>query len=266
MPPPSHRGAFAGGGKPHHHASGKPTFQELKAEKREQKVQHAKDSIDHKAHREQQQLRFKKKWTSSKPRPVGNGTDPLVTVVVHGFPCGRDALAEIYGRTVQQRVPHVRAFSFPEIIEEPESASLLFTVENKSAARELRSRLHHSTCYGRDWAVTVCPIAATTCRPVPCVVDATLSLPMPVDFVEGILRPMPGLLDVSHAADGVARGTPDIHYVATFADEGSALHCRAVLSGRRHDGGVFMFLKRRPIVLGTTADDATATAVGVPAA
>ena len=155
----------------------------------------------------------------------------------------------------------------PRSVLTPNGAMLMFEVPSKSAAKALHQRLHKQTLFGRTLVAKYGPKATLgECRGVPTVCDVSLSHPMALADIEALLWTLPGVLAVqplsatgakdvsampplSLGADADADesgGQKGQRFVATFADEGSALHARAVLSGRRQEGA-FVFIKPRPL-------------------
>lgn len=162
-------------------------------------------------------------------------------VIVSNLPSD---LRAIYGKTVQHLAPHVDV-RYPIVDRSSgDSAILVFTVASEAAAHALHKRLHNMSVYGRTWKADIHRAKDVDCDPSPSVVDVRLSAPLPDHTVETVLSSLPGFLAVTRNEHGQATQEAT-SYVATFADEGSALHARAVLSGRKQEGA-HMFLARRP--------------------
>ena len=152
-------------------------------------------------------------------------------------------LANIYQRTVAAFAPAFRSLPPPIVLRSPENAVLMFRVNGRREAKQMWKRLEKCVVYGRKWRPVFAPAAAVTPSGVPTAVDVTMSAPPLLPHqVEAVLGTMPGLLAVT-AGDGPQE------CVATFADEGSALHARAVLSGRRQQGCHLFLTIRRDVTL-----------------
>ena len=159
----------------------------------------------------------------------------------------------------------------PRAINQPHSAMLMFEMPNKAAAIALHSHLNQKFMFGHRLTAKYGPKRQLgECSPVPTVADVTVSERIALGDVQQLLAALPGMLGIMpreqemyEAALVAGRSTSHIkaskfqlepaafvgqHFVVTFADEGSALHARAVLSGRRQQGG-YLFIKPRPVVL-----------------
>lgn len=148
-------------------------------------------------------------------------------------------------------------FESLDVIEEVDNATLLLEVKNKEAAAKLYKRLQNVRCCGRRWKVQYLPLSAVRSNPEPCLMQCTLVPPALPSTVESVLRSIPGFLALAHVtrashAAGAARGEGSEggevlaeSVLASFCAEGSALHARAVLSGRLiGSSGVRMFIQR----------------------
>lgn len=163
-------------------------------------------------------------------------------------------------------VPTTTSVFRPYVIEEVGGATLALTVPSKAFAKRLFSRLQNANVYGRRWKVEFVPKSATVAANLPSVVDIRLSAPLTLGHVHHVLAALPGFLTVFEELDSetiIGAKAPtstaaDVesdelaaptftNFVATFADEGSALHVRAVVSGRQYEGAHF-FVTRRPVV------------------
>ncbi|ORC92840.1 uncharacterized protein TM35_000021660 [Trypanosoma theileri] len=194
------------------------------------------------------------------------------------------SMASIYTRTVRHLLPphHQKCISEAEIMEETDGATLTFEVTNKEVAAAMFKRLQNMKLYGRRWKVQYHPLRAVQCAKEACLVDAQLVPAAPRALALRALSSVHGFLTLADDAMGetMTAGTPleemdnhtdkhsddlnDEHngfhasghagisdvdvvdrVVASFVDEGSALHARALLSGRMiGNSGVRMFLER----------------------
>lgn len=175
-------------------------------------------------------------------------------------------------------------FSQIEVLEEADNATLLLQVPSQEAAKKLFKRLQNVRCCGRRWKVQYMPLSSVTCSTEPCLMQCTLVPPSPQSVAEEVLRSIPGFLAVAKAtpaknggsssSDGPShagkngRQPPHVSEVeedvgeewdgngasgvvvetllASFCDEGSGLHAKAILSGRLiGSSGVRMFVERR---------------------
>ncbi|KAG5476239.1 hypothetical protein LSCM4_05219 [Leishmania orientalis] len=185
---------------------------------------------------------------------------------------------KVYNHTVrrffslaqQQHMKDVR------LIEEVGNATLCVEVDSKATAQLFFSQLQNRKVYGRRWKVQYVPTSATECRSEACLVDCFMVPPASKSMAERALSGIPGFLsfidtpdeplpgaslepspirdacndsdadsDVNGESD-TDQGQQRYRLLASFADEGSALHARAVLSGRLvGTSGVRIFLERR---------------------
>ena len=148
-------------------------------------------------------------------------------------------LSQIYHKSVGAFAGNLmRGVPPPTILRSTDGASLLFRTSTKHDAQQLWKRLDRTVVFGRKLRATYAPVSAVEPSASPTAVDVTMSEPaLSLPQVEAVLATMPGLLAVT---DGDAPN----ECLATFADEGTALHARAVLSGRRQEGS-FLFLSIR---------------------
>jgi hypothetical protein len=182
----------------------------------------------------------------------------------------------IYHRTVRQMLPAAvqKSIPVPEIIEEADGATMIFEVESKHVAEAMQKRLNRTTVYGNRWHVDILPVDALIPNQEANVVDVTLNPPGLACDVRQALQSVQGFLAVDHAtarpqsgddnedaedadesedtkktarASGGAEA-PVKRLVAVFAEEGAAIHARAVLSGRlvgTQGSRMFLRLRRR---------------------
>ncbi|KAH9577770.1 hypothetical protein LSM04_003293 [Trypanosoma melophagium] len=194
-------------------------------------------------------------------------------------------MAAIYTRTVRHLLPphHQKCISEAEIMEETDGATLTFEVANKEVAAAMFKRLQNMKLYGRRWKVQYHPIHTVQCAKEACLVDARLVPAAPRALALRALSGVQGFLTLADVmgetrntninTDEVADNNTENHsddmngagntfptrvpmsggsdvdvverVVASFVDEGSALHARALLSGRMiGNSGVRMFLER----------------------
>jgi len=173
-------------------------------------------------------------------------------------------LPVIYSKAVSAFAgPLMRGVPPPTVLRATDGATLLFRTATKQEAQNLYRRLDRTVVFGRKLRATYHPVSAVEPAPSPTAVDVVMSAP-PLELaqVEAVLATMPGLLAVT---DGDAPN----ECLATFADEGTALHARAVLSGRRQDGCHLFLSIRRDVTLGgvdasDSDDDAPEAAVSSP--
>lgn len=138
-----------------------------------------------------------------------------------------------------------------EAIDETDNATLLLEVPNQQAAKRLFGRLQNVKCCGRKWKVRFLPISQAQCRAEPCLARCVLEPPAPPHIAEEALRSIPGYLATTKAAESAGDTNSEEasealtqSVFASFCDEGSALHARAVLSGRLiGSSGVRMFVE-----------------------
>ncbi|CUG39141.1 Hypothetical protein, putative [Bodo saltans] len=184
----------------------------------------------------------------------------------------------IYHRTVRQMLPAVvqKSIPVPEIIEEADGATMIFEVDSKHIAEAMQKRLNRTTVYGNRWHVDILPVEALIPNQEANVVDVTLNPPGLACDVRQALQSVQGFLAVDHAtarpqsgddneedeaneAEEAKKATPHSagrggaeapvkRLVAVFAEEGAAIHARAVLSGRlvgTQGSRMFLRLRRR---------------------
>ena len=128
-----------------------------------------------------------------------------------------------------------------------DTAVIMFEVASKDAAQAAHRYLHNRQVFGRRIKVEYHPIEEVTCSDAPCLADVRVSQPLAAHSIEHFLAALPGYLALTDAEGGSQlNATPQSHFIATFADEGSALHARAVLSGRCHESSfVFISLRKK---------------------
>lgn len=190
-------------------------------------------------------------------------------VVSHGSVLLTDLpanLPAVYTRIVRRFFPREsRQISEAILLEEADNATMSVEVPSKEVAQKLFKRLQNAKVCGRRWKVQYIPASEVQCRTEACLVSCFLIPPAPRSVAERALSTVPGFLAFVDEANGGAVGAAssssaepqkvaseendsgNVHLlVATFVDEGSALHARAVLSGRlAGSSGVRLFLKRR---------------------
>ena len=147
--------------------------------------------------------------------------------------------------------------------QEVDGATLVVTVRNKHDAQLYFNRLQNCKVFGRRLKVEYHPLSATECSPEPVVMVVQTSERCPVSVLRQHLSNVDGFLSVelvgsgatkklesnptaAVAAEGDDSNTEAVvpangaisltptskRFIATFADEGSALHARALLSGK----------------------------------
>lgn len=180
----------------------------------------------------------------------------------------------VYHRTVRQMLPAAvqKSIPVPEMIDEADGATMIFEVESKHVAVEMQKRLNRTTVHGKRWHVDILPLDALVPNQEASVVDVTLNPPGLAGDVRQALQSVQGFLAVDSAvarpqddeeenledeevdvkkAAPAARGgaeVPTKRLVAVFAEEGAAIHARAVLSGRlvgTQGSRMFLRLRRR---------------------
>jgi hypothetical protein len=157
-------------------------------------------------------------------------------------------LGDIYQKTVAAFAPAFRHLPSPVVLRSPDNAVLMFRVNNRRDAKQLWKRLEKCVVYGRKWRATYAPLSSVTPTTSPTPVNVLMSSPpLELHQVEAVLGTLPGVLAVSP-------GDSANEFLATFADEGSALHARAVLSGRRQEG-CHLFLSIRRDVGAMSSDE-----------
>ncbi|TPP52084.1 hypothetical protein CGC20_5505 [Leishmania donovani] len=184
---------------------------------------------------------------TGKPKSTSTLTshkDPVIyhgSVILNNLPVN---YKKVYNHTVrrffssaqQQHIKDVR------LIEEIGNATLCVEVDSKATAQLFFRQLQNRKVYGRRWKVQYVPTSATECSHEACLVDCFLVPPASKNLAEHA--------DNDSDADGGEwdpyQGQQHHRLLVSFADEGSALHARAVLSGRLvGTSGVRMFLECR---------------------
>lgn len=165
------------------------------------------------------------------------------SVVVSNLPVD---IPKVYAATFQTLFASGPPLARPKLINTTTGGLLMFETSTKGQAKALWQRLHGKTIFCRKLTARFGPKREVAeCQPTPTVADIFLSKELSSPEVEQLLHAVPGLLAVC-TTDGRTSGT---NFVATFADEGSALHARAVISGRRQRGDIFLFLRLRNLPL-----------------
>jgi hypothetical protein len=158
---------------------------------------------------------------------------PAETILVENLPSD---LRRPYYNVIRKLCPGV-SVDFPKVVKDAsDGALLLVETSSKHDAVLLQRRLQNANIFGRRWKTELVPSQALKPIPSPGVVEVTCSKPLEEHLIEGVLATLPGFLAVTANDEGQNRS-----FLATFADEGSCLHARALLSGRTHEG-VHMFL------------------------
>lgn len=195
------------------------------------------------------------------------------SVLLHNLPIN---FKKVYNHTVRRLVPashHQRLAKDVQLIEEVGNATMCVEVTGKETAQLLYRQLQNRNVYGRRWKVNYVPSSTLECSAEACLVDCLLIPAASQMLAEEALSGIPGFLSFidtpdeplpvhaaaspiqdadndSGAEDGgegqLRVGQLRHRLLVSFADEGSALHARAVLSGRLvGTTGVRMFLERR---------------------
>ncbi|KAK7194338.1 hypothetical protein NESM_000349100 [Novymonas esmeraldas] len=219
--------------------------------------------------------------SKSKAAPsLASRTNPTIyhgSVLLHNLPVH---YKNIYSHSIRRFFsPAQRQHMNTEVrlIEEIGNATMCVEVDSKETAQLMFRQLQNRNVYGRRWKVQYVPTAATVCSSEACLVDCFLVPAAPQALAERALAGVPGFLafietpdaplptaasaaaaspirdadnnsddDNMDGGDGVEAGGQRHKLLVSFADEGSALHARAVLSGRLvGTSGVRMFLERR---------------------
>lgn len=204
-----------------------------------------------------------KKHAKASPKPQAEALLAAhSSFVVGDLPADMKA---IYSRTVKQLLPAIqKKIPVPDIIEEADGATLVFEVDSKEIAEQMFRRLQNTTVFGSKWKLEYHPLSAVTCANEASLVDIVLNPPASKYDVAKALAGVQGFLAVdeplgltSTGETGIAAGQKSVaadgeavvtKLVATFADEGGAVHARAVLSGRRvgpQGSRMFLSLRRK---------------------
>ncbi|CAJ1028416.1 hypothetical protein Q4I30_004863 [Leishmania utingensis] len=219
----------------------------------------------------------------AKPLPMlTSRTDPVIyhgSILLSNLPVN---YKKVYNHTVRRFFTPAQHQHMQDVrlVEEIGNATLCVEVDSRATAKLFFRQLQNRRVYGRRWKVQYVPTSATECSSEACLVDCFLVPPASKNLAERALSGIPGFLSfidtldeslpatavaaASEAspiqdagndsdADGSEDGEADPYQgqlchrlLASFADEGSALHARAVLSGRLvGTSGVRMFLERR---------------------
>jgi hypothetical protein len=161
-------------------------------------------------------------------------------------------LGEKRGR--DEATPQVKNASIEKCIavnQEVDGATLVVTVRNKHDAQQYFNRLQNCKVFGRKLKVEYHPLSSTECSAEPIVMVVQTSERCPVSIVRQHLSNIDGFLSVeligsgatkkiegvavdgdTEAATSISLTPTSKRFIATFADEGAALHARALLSGR----------------------------------
>ncbi|KPI84870.1 hypothetical protein ABL78_6075 [Leptomonas seymouri] len=194
------------------------------------------------------------------------------SVLLHNLPVN---FHKVYNHTVRRFLPpaqHKLLAKDVNLVEEIGNATMCVEVSNKATAQLLYRQLQNRRVYGRRWKVQYVPVSALECSSEACLVDCFLVPAASQVLAERALSGIPGFLSFVDTPDEplpVGAAPSPIHdadddsdaeedeknfyegqvrhkLLVSFADEGSALHARAVLSGRLvGTTGVRMFLERR---------------------
>lgn len=188
-------------------------------------------------------------------------------------------LRRIYDQSLRRFFPAAqqKQIKSTSVIREIDGATLCVEVDGKAMAQTMFRRLQNVRVYGRRWKLQYLPVSELECKSDACLVSCRLHPAASLSLAERALAGVPGFLSFvearesgggagGDAAAGHASTTASFHgassaYVddsalpeervyevalASFADEGSALHARATLSGRLiGSSGVRMFIERR---------------------
>lgn len=219
------------------------------------------------------------KKESAKQSTEGSVKNPVIyhgSVLLHNLPVN---FKKVYNHTVRRLLPpaqHKNLAKDVNLVEEIGNATMCVEVANKATAQLLYRQLQNRKVYGRRWKVQYVPVSALECSGEACLVDCYLVPAASQMLAERALSGIPGFLsfidtpDVALPTAAASAASSPIHdadndsevegdeeknyyegqtrhkLLVSFADEGSALHARAVLSGRLvGTTGVRMFLERR---------------------
>ena len=158
-------------------------------------------------------------------------------------------LRNIYARTLKTLLPNLqKQIPLPTVVEEADGAIVMMEVDSRAVAEQIFRRTQNAHVFGRRLKTEFHDSDVLRCANVPVLVDVRLSAPTTCAAVSKLLSTIQGFLAVA-SADGFRTGEDEAlsrNMIATFADEGSSLHARAVLSGRTLGGSTtHMFLSRR---------------------
>jgi hypothetical protein len=181
-----------------------------------------------------------------KQQKIEAAAAPYRTLVLTDL-CGD--LRPVYSRMLRKMMPNIqKQIPNPTILEESDGAIVTLEVESRAVADQIFRRMQNANVFGRRLKVEFHDADVLRCSPAPVLVDIRLSAPTTCAAVSKLLSTVQGFLAVA-SSDGLRTGDDDATsrtMIATFADEGSALHARAVLSGRiLGASGTHMFLSRR---------------------
>lgn len=215
------------------------------------------------------------KRTASSEEPVKNPIIYHGSLLLHNLPVN---FKKVYNHTVRRLLPpaqHKHLAKDVNLVEEIGNATMCVEVANKATAQLLYRQLQNRKVFGRRWKVQYVPVSALECSAEACLVDCYLVPASPQMLAERALSGIPGFLSFIDTPDaplpssaaaaspirdadndsepeeeegekGLYEGQSRHKLLVSFADEGSALHARAVLSGRLvGTTGVRMFLERR---------------------
>ncbi|KAG5501993.1 hypothetical protein JKF63_04264 [Porcisia hertigi] len=210
-----------------------------------------------------------------------SGKDPVIyhgSVLLNNLPVNYE---KVYNHTLRRFFSSAQQQHIAKdvrLIEEIGNATLCVEVDSKATAQLFFRQLQNRKVYGRRWKLQYVPTSATECSSEACLVDCFLVPSASKTLAERALSGIPGFLslidtpdeplpatatavaseaspiqdadndsDADVGEDGEAEhchGQRRHKLLVSFADEGSALHARAVLSGRLvGTSGVRMFLE-----------------------
>lgn len=198
------------------------------------------------------------------------------SVLLHNLPID---FRKVYNHTVRRFLPpaqHQFLAKNVSLVEEVGNATICVEVANKATAHQLYRQLQNRKVYGRRWKVQYVPTSTLECSSEACLVDCFLVPAASQTLAERALSGIPGFLsfidtpdeplpaaaiaaasspihDADNDSEGEVDGERNLYegqlrhkLLVSFADEGSALYARAMLSGRLVGAtGVRMFLERR---------------------
>ncbi|EPY32895.1 hypothetical protein AGDE_08457 [Angomonas deanei] len=155
------------------------------------------------------------------------------------------------------------------IMEEVDNLIISFSVKGKKRAQKFQKMLHHNKICGKKWNVQYVPLSDTICNQnnknennhnnnnlKAVLAEVTLCPPSSLQVAHDTLSLIKGFLTLIPNSENENNNTISENFennnikvskvFASFADEGSALHARALLSGKVVAGsGTRIFIERR---------------------
>ena len=176
---------------------------------------------------------------------------PVVPVPTNLVTSSSAKLGEKRGRDEPPQMKNASIEKCISVNQEVDGATLVVTVRNKHDAQQYFNRLQNCKVFGRKLKVEYHPISSTECSVEPIVMVVQTSERCPVSIIRQHLSNIDGFLSVelvgsgatkkiegavvegeTEPASSISLTATSKRFIATFADEGAALHARALLSGR----------------------------------